>query len=305
MLQPSRLALVVALSVAGAALEAWATEKVCEPGRSVHCACVTGESGAQICAPDGGRWLPCECSGKMDRRRPKDRRPRRRMVDVAEESLRSETRTPWDTAAEHRVRPALVRVAEKYELPRVEPASVRCRRGAFCKITSPIERDAEEHPGKDQRRHLAWREFYHEVRELFGARGAHDIWRRRHFRFDAQEGDFVLIRESVLRAAAGRDTDTPWAQRNAAAIDRLVDREYERLAIEPRRARPTVQCGSEAVCELTFYRGPGGPGARLRSDLSWLRAGWKGTVYADRLSIFLLRAGWRIDPDKAEVRPAD
>ena len=36
---------------------------VCEAGRSVECACSSGEMGAQVCVDDGSEWGACKCAG--------------------------------------------------------------------------------------------------------------------------------------------------------------------------------------------------------------------------------------------------
>ncbi|MCA9719225.1 MAG: hypothetical protein KC468_31440, partial [Myxococcales bacterium] len=39
---------------------------VCAPGMSVACACPSGETGAQVCEPDGAGYGPCVCGGDGD-----------------------------------------------------------------------------------------------------------------------------------------------------------------------------------------------------------------------------------------------
>ncbi len=47
----------------------------CVPGTSIACASVAGCSGAQVCAPDGERFGPCECPPAQPRNPDTDRGP--------------------------------------------------------------------------------------------------------------------------------------------------------------------------------------------------------------------------------------
>ncbi len=55
----------VAAALLGTAFGSWSAcgdrRRVCDPGASQGCACISGGAGAQVCADDGSRWGACEC----------------------------------------------------------------------------------------------------------------------------------------------------------------------------------------------------------------------------------------------------
>ena len=53
--------LVAILLIGSTGCEDGAEESICVPGASVACVCQTGENGAQVCAPSGRAFEPCEC----------------------------------------------------------------------------------------------------------------------------------------------------------------------------------------------------------------------------------------------------